>query len=175
MQQQILQQLKRVNARLDAVEDQVASTSGSRQKPYDAGLSKLSGVSHKLKSKTSSVKRCSTSSERDSDGGTHLPKLSALRSSVTLQKQVDARLRDLESSQDEAGMPKSRKIKSKRGGPVDVLVKHKIAWPHETILGGVNRSRLTYDQLSMSQWVQGFCKNILDETCEQKRESITYG
>ena len=173
MQQQILQQLKRVNARLDAVEDQVTSTSGSRQKPH--GLSKLSSGSHKLKSKSSSVKLHSTSSESDSDSGTNLPKLSALRSSVSLQRQVDARLRDLESSQDEAGMPKSKKIKSQRGGPVDVLVKHKIAWPHEAILGGVNRSRLTYDQLSMSQWVQGFCKNTLDETCEQKRESmITY-
>ena len=140
MQQQILQQLKCVNARLDTVEDQIASTSGSRQKPH--GLSKLSSSSHKSKSKSSSVRCHCTSS--DSDSGTNLH---------SLQRQVDARLRDLESSQDETGMPKSRKIKSKRGGPIDVLGKHKIAWPDEAILGGVNRSRLTYDQLSMPQWV----------------------
>ena len=134
VQQQILQQLKRVNARLDAVKDQVASTSGSRQKPH--GLSKLSSSSHKSKSKSSSVRCHSTSSESDSDSDTSLPKLSALRSSVSLQRQVDARLRDLESSQDETGMPKCRKIKSKRGGPVDVLVKHKIAWSYDAILVG---------------------------------------
>ena len=151
MQQQILQQLKCVNARLDTVEDQIASTSGSRQKPH--GLSKLSSSSHKSKSKSSSVRCHSTSSDSDSDSGTNLHKLSALRSSVSLQRQVDAHLRDLESSQDETGMPKSRKIKSKRGGPIDVLGKQKIAWPDEAILGGVNRSRLTYDQLSMPQWV----------------------
>ena len=101
-----------------------------------------------------------------------MPNLSALRSSVSVQKQVNAHSRELESSQDETGMLTDRKIKSKRGGPVDILVKHKIAWPRKAILGGVKRSNLTYDQLSMSQWVQGFCKNILDESCEQKRESM---
>ena len=34
------------------------------------------------------------------------------------------------------------------------MVKHKVAWPHEPILGGVNRLRMTYNQLSLSQWVQ---------------------
>ena len=80
--------------------------------------------------------------------------------------------RELELSQDKTGMLTGRKIKSKRAGPMDVLVKHKIAWPHEAILGGVNRSRLMYDQLSMSQWVQGFCKNILDESSEQNHERM---
>ena len=45
---------------------------------------------------------------------------------------------------------------------MDVLVKNKVALPHEAILGGINRSRLTYDQLSMLQLVQGFCNNVLD-------------
>ena len=79
----------------------------------------------------------------------NLPKMSAI--SVRIQKQVDALLRELESSQDETDMLTSRKIKSKRGVPVDLLVKHKIAWPHEAILAGVNRSRLMHDQISMSQ------------------------
>ena len=97
---------------------------------------KLSSSSHKSKSKSSSVRCHSTSSESDSDSDTSLPKLSALRSSVSLQRQVDAHLRDLESSQDETGMPNVGKIKSKRGGPVDVLVKHKIAWSYDFILVG---------------------------------------
>ena len=56
-----------------------------------------------------------------------------------------------------------------------MYVKKKVAWPHEAILGGVNRTRLTYDQLTMAQWVQGFCRNIVDEKDEVIREKmITY-
>ena len=55
---------------------------------------------------------------------------------------------------------------------MEVIVKHKVAWPHEPILGGVNRSRMTYDQLSLSQWVQGFCKNILDESDSGKQNKM---
>ena len=47
-----------------------------------------------------------------------------------------------------------------------------MAWPHEAILGGVNRTRVTYDQLSLCQWVQGFCRNILDELDNGKRERM---
>ena len=55
---------------------------------------------------------------------------------------------------------------------MDVTVKHKVAWPYEHILSGANRSRITYDQLSLCQWVQGFCKNVLDESCHSKREKM---
>ena len=55
---------------------------------------------------------------------------------------------------------------------MDVLVKNKVAWPQEANLGGINRSRLTYDQLSMSQWVQGFCKNVLDEPDQGIRHTL---
>ena len=39
-------------------------------------------------------------------------------------------------------------------------------------MGGVTRSRVTYDQLSMSQWVQGFCKNMLEEQDHKIREKM---
>ena len=38
------------------------------------------------------------------------------------------------------------------------------------ILGGVQRQRVSYDQLSLTQWVQGFCKNILEERSHERRE-----
>ena len=95
-----------------------------------------------------------------------------LRNSEIIQRKVDARLRELEVINETSGMHLSTKLKSKRGGPVDVYLKHKVAWPHEAILGGTNRSRVTYDQLTLSQWVQGFCKNILDEKDEGKRERM---
>ena len=58
------------------------------------------------------------------------------------------------------------------GGNVNVSVKHKVLWPHEAILGGINRQRVTYGQLSLTQWVQGFCKNILEEKSSQRRDTM---
>ena len=60
--------------------------------------------------------------------------------------------------------------KSKRGGSVDVLVEKRVAWPHDVILGGQNRTRVTYDQLSLTQFAQGFIKNVLQEKSEKSRE-----
>ena len=45
-----------------------------------------------------------------------------------------------------------------------------VAWPHEHILGGQTRQRVTYDQLTMSKFVQGCVKNILDEKNLENRE-----
>ena len=45
-----------------------------------------------------------------------------------------------------------------------------MAWPHESILGGVNRQRVMYDQLTLTQWVQGFLKNILEESCNERKD-----
>ena len=53
---------------------------------------------------------------------------------------------------------------------MDVTVKTKVAWPHETILGGGNRQRINYDQLSLTQWVHGSRKNILDEPSVSHRD-----
>ena len=55
------------------------------------------------------------------------------------------------------------KCKCMRGGSIEVQVKHKVHWPHDTILGGVTHQHVNYEQLSLTQWVQGFCRNILEE------------
>ena len=60
----------------------------------------------------------------------------------------------------------------KRGGNVDVLVKRRVHWPHEAILGGANRQRLTYDHLSLTQWVQGFTRNILEKKSSSRRNTM---
>ena len=36
-------------------------------------------------------------------------------------------------------------------------------------MGGLNRQRFTYDQPSLTQWVYGFCKNILEEKSNQRK------
>ena len=37
-------------------------------------------------------------------------------------------------------------------------------------MGGINRQRISYDQLSLTQWVQGFCRNILEENSPTKKD-----
>ena len=65
-----------------------------------------------------------------------------------------------------------KKFKSKRGGNVDCMVKNKIAWPQDTVLGGPSHQRVTYDQLSLTQWVQGFARNMIEENCQETREQM---
>ena len=47
-----------------------------------------------------------------------------------------------------------------------------MAWPHDVILGGQNRTRVTYDQLSLTQFAQGFIKNVLEEKSEKIWEKM---
>ena len=75
--------------------------------------------------------------------------------SKALQQKVDSRIMALNEVTSSQG--KDVKIKSKRGGNIEVHVTNKVSWPHEAILGGVSRQRISYDQLSLTQWVQGFC------------------
>ena len=82
--------------------------------------------------------------------------------SKRLQQKVDTRIRELDQNLHSPGKSRS-KLKSKRGGAVEVIVKQKVHWPHEAILGGVTHQRVMDDQLSLTQWVQGFCWNILKE------------
>ena len=51
-----------------------------------------------------------------------------------------------------------------------MVVKQRVHWPHETILGGINQQRVNYDQLSLTQWIHGFTKNILEEKSAAHRD-----
>ena len=51
------------------------------------------------------------------------------------------------------------------------MVQNRVFWPHERIFGGPSRQRISYDQMSLTQFVQGFVKNVLDEkdlNCREK-------
>ena len=159
-----------MNDRLGLVEKKVDSTTVQRQdrKGKQPKLSRTVLNFH-----NNNV--TSSDSESSEDEGQAMPSLSTIRSKKSIQKQIDSRIRELEAGENVEGTDAHDKIKSKRGGPIDVYVKKKVAWPHEAILGGINRTRLTYDQLSMAQWVQGFCRNIIDEKDEAIREKmVTY-
>ena len=168
MQQKILSELQKVSSRLQVVESQMATGHGSSKKIKNG--QKLSTVKKCKKhncQKSCCVKTSSESSD-SSDDDTVLPYLSHIRASKVIQKQIDRSIAKLAKNQCE-GNENSPKLKSKR---VNVIVQQKVSWPHEHILGGQNRQRLTYDQITMPQFVQGFVKNILDEQNLQNREHM---
>ena len=47
-----------------------------------------------------------------------------------------------------------------------------MAWPHEQILGGSTKQRISYDQLSLTQFVPGFIKNVLEEENQNYKDSM---
>ena len=85
---------------------------------------------------------------------------SQLREEARVQEEVQNRLRHL-ADNIESGMGK---IKSQRGGAVDVFVNHKVRWSHEFVLSGQNKDRVTYNQLSPVQWMPGFCRTMQEES-----------
>ena len=168
VQVQILQELKRVNKRLDAVEERVVADGGDKQHSRKdiSKLSKRHGFCSKNKSKM--LYSSTDSSEDDSD----LPTLSEMRMSNAVQRKIDEKINSLVRTQHLQGNDQNQKIKSKKGGGVDVIVSHKVSWPHEQILGGSTKQRISYDQLSLTQFVQGFVKNVLEEENQNYKENM---
>ena len=76
-----------------------------------------------------------------------VPSVSLLKTSKDIQQQIDSRLRELEECSFAQGNQK-QKLKSKRAGNVDCIVSKKVAWPHDSILGGTTKQSLSYDQLT---------------------------
>ena len=145
----ILQELKKVNRSLDSLEEDMAT---------------VKKTTHQKTGKISSIVSDSDSSSDESI----VPSLTFLKTSADIQKQVDKRLCQLQEAR--ASSSGKNNFKSKRGGNIDVIVKHKVAWQHDTILEGHNCQRVTYDQLNLTQWVQGFAQNILDEKLQKKNK-----
>ena len=139
VQLQILQQLEKVTKRLEKVEDRMTTVSPTTPQKLSTSKLSTSSVMSSVKKVKSKRKSCVyTDSSSDSD----TPSLDVLRS-PQLQKRVDRRIRELTHSSHCTGTDSCDKFKSKRGGNVDVTVKKKVAWPHETILGGRVGSVLT--------------------------------
>ena len=77
----------------------------------------------------------------------NLPLPDNLREEARIQVEVQNRLKQLA----EQAAPGTGKIKSQRGGSVEVFVKNRVKWPHEFVLSGQNKDRLSYNQLSPIQ------------------------
>ena len=107
-----------------------------------------------------------TVSQGEADLQEKLPNLQTMRHDIIIQQQVENRLKEL------CGLNKKdidSKIKSQRGGSVDVYVNQRVKWPHEFVLAGTSKDRLNYNQLNITQWMTGFCRIMRDEESSQTR------
>ena len=64
----------------------------------------------------------------------NMPNLTNIRNDALIQSQVNQRLKDL-TNPDSTGT----KIKSLRGGPVEVVVPNRVKWPQEFVLSGFKK------------------------------------
>ena len=145
---QILSQLSAINDHLNVIEN--------------TGSKKTSDPKKMLKSSKIKTSSQVTPVTLPPPQPTSLPQLHSLRQDHSVQKQVEERLKQLAS-----GDTTGTKIKSLRGGPVEVVVPNRVKWPHEFVLSGSNKERIQYDHLTTVQWVAGYCR-ILREERDQK-------
>ena len=160
---QILKQLSQLNDRLASIEQ--------RDKTCKKSVDKSKIKNHKKSKPQSSVPvhgGLVPPGLGGVSGVTHptIPPQAQLRHDSEIQQQVQERLRHLADNLAQG----NEKIKSQRGGGVDVYVKNRVRWPHEFVLTGTNKERVTYDQLSPVQWMTGFCRTMRDQMDVQTRE-----
>ena len=151
--QQILHELKQLSGRISKVEQKVDSQDKGH---FDSPKSVNSATS--------------TASSSQVDADLVLPTLTGLKNAKHLQTQVDQRLQELQA------INMQGKFKSQRGGSSDtVWCKREVPWPQNFILSGSSKSRTSYDNLSMSQWVSGFSAIIREESDpETKNQMLEY-
>ena len=169
--QQILAQLSAIGTRLEKLEqDKVHKKSnhvktasrGARSKTKSTTVK--SPYTHVHSTGTLTTPSTSTTTET-----LNLPTLENLKKNVSIQQLVEDRIKELQQISKTGTDPK---FKSQRGGQVEVLVKNRVKWPHEYVLAGSNKERVTYDQLTMGQWVAGFCRNMRDESDKNCKEAM---
>ena len=57
-------------------------------------------------------------------------------------------------------------------GGVDVFVKNRVKWPREYVLPGSIKEKVSYDQLSVVQWVAGFYSTMREEKNSKMHEHM---
>ena len=168
----ILEQLTSIGKRLDALEKsnckKSVDKSKIKSKRAKVVVQKVPTSTHSQSVDTVTSQGVSTASTvTGTQTNSHtLPSLSSIRQNANIQHQVDQRIHELSVL---AKTGTDSKIKSQRGGPVEVYIKNKVKWPHEYVLAGLNKERVSYDQLTMGQWMAGFCRTMRDEPDPKNR------
>ena len=138
----------------------------------ESGDCKKTSDKSKIKSTKSKAKKVvSTKSHQqfETSNECKLPTLESVKEDALIQLKVEQRLQGLT---DLAKTGTNSKLKSQRGSNVEVMVKNRVKWPHEYILSGLNKERVSYDQLSVTQWVAGFGRTMREESNPEIRQHM---
>ena len=100
-----------------------------------------------------------------------IPTIDFLRQNIEIQRQVDARVAELHSTQ---VLGTQGKLKSHRGGGPDIPIKRYVAWPQHQLLVGPDKKRPTYDQLTPFQFMAGCLKGALDLPDVDRMHALKY-
>ena len=148
---QILNELKSLSGRMSVMEQRVDKV----EKPDNQTASMVAettGAASNIPSSTAS--------------DTVIPSIDFLKASDSIQARVDDRIKELQALHPQG------KFKSQRGGSDTYWCKKEVPWPQNHILSGTSKSRVSYDNLSMAQWVSGFCSIIKDEVNVQTKNNM---
>ena len=155
---QILQQLQQIGKRLDKIE--------SNECKKTLGKTKIKSAKHVSKTKTLTTK---SKQEPEISHDYKLPTIESVKDDALIQLKVEQRLQELT---DLAKTDTSSKLKSQRGGQVEVMVQKRVKWPHEYIWSGLTKEHVSYDQLSVTQSASGFGWTMRDESDPEIRQHI---
>ena len=92
--------------------------------------------------------------------------MSYLRNNKSVQHEVEKHLTELRNLNESAN---KGKVKSQRGGPGEIFVKKSVDWPQHFILTGTHKNRLSYDDLTITQWASGLVWCMQEEKSEHNK------
>ena len=154
---QILQQLQHIGNRLDKIENGGCKKTSDKTKIKSTKSKPKKGITTKASQQFDTYNEC------------NLPTLQSVKEDALIQLKVEQRLQE---PTEIAKTGTSSKLKSQRGGNIEVMVKTRVKWPHEYILSGLNKERVSYDQLSVTQWVAGFGRTMREEADPEIRQHM---
>ena len=153
--QEILMALNSVTSRLSSMEQRMDKTEERPQGRFQQAPS--------TSSERATVDMVLHQEESDAENDAIIPSAHMLKGSQQIQEAVDQRLKEL-TTLNEKG-----RFKSQRGGQEQIFVRRQVPWPQNYILAGTGKNRLSYDSLSIFQWVCGLCNIIRDEKMSRQK------
>ena len=144
----LLQEMKNLSSKMNLMEKCLSMTEKQLQASTSAYQEQGKGA--KIKRKVPAVPQPQTTEEDSSDAGLVMPSKKFIKEDPSIQQHVRARMEELKHINDRDCQGK---FKSQRSLNDEVTVKFKIPWPQNQVLSGSTRSRPSYDQLNVFQWV----------------------
>ena len=159
---QILSQLHQIGEKMEAMDRRVQRTEAALEQcsshvsllpTTSQGQSQYDTVSHGIDTELASSQSV-------------VPSMSFLKNNESVQHEVEKRLTELKNLNESAN---KGRVKSQRGGPGEIFVKKSIDWPQHFILIGTHKTRPSYNDLTITQWVSGFVRCMQEERSEHNK------